>query len=118
MARHNELGKEGERLAADWLMSSGYFILEKNWRIGKVEIDIIAKKGEWLHFIEVKTRTDNRWGRPEDSVNHQKFANWRRAVHGYLMSTRHYRWIQYDIIAVTLTDSAIPVIEIFEDVYC
>ena len=117
MARHNELGKEGESLAADWLLQREYRILEKNWRIGHIEIDIIAQKGEWLHFIEVKTRRTRCWGGPEESVNHLKFTRWKRAVQGYLISIRHYRLIQYDIIAVILPETGKPIIEIFEDVY-
>lgn len=54
MAWHNETGKTGEKLAADWLEKKGFTILEKNWRHKRLEVDIIAEKDNLLHFIEVK----------------------------------------------------------------
>lgn len=117
MARHNVLGKQGEQIAASWLLTQGFFLLETNWRIGRLEIDIIASKGDWLHFIEVKTRTDGRWGGPEDSVQTQKFKNIRRASQSYLKSIRHFRWIQFDIVAITFSKLGDPVVEFFEDIY-
>ena len=116
MAGHNELGKQGEKLAAEWLASKGYWIIERNWKIGHVEIDIIAQKGEWLHFIEVKTRSSECWGGPEESVDHRKLSNWRRAAQGYLCYRTGYRWIQYDIIAVIVPKKGVPIFTIFEDV--
>ena len=68
MASHNDFGKEGEELAALWLSERGYDILHRNWRFGKLEIDIVAKKNEKLHIIEVKTRKGNFFGLPEDGV--------------------------------------------------
>jgi len=56
MAKHNEFGKQGEELAAQFLMEKGYEILERNWRNRHKEIDIIAKDGEELVIVEVKTR--------------------------------------------------------------
>ena len=57
MALHNKLGAKGEELAADYLQKLGYNILHKNWRHSHYEIDIIAEKGNKLHFIEVKIRS-------------------------------------------------------------
>jgi len=73
MATHNEIGKSGEAIAAEWLKEKGYQILERNWKLGRLEIDLIAAKGEWLHFSEVKTRSSRQWGDPEISVTPQKF---------------------------------------------
>ncbi|MCH5717484.1 YraN family protein [Niabella hibiscisoli] len=68
MAIHNDIGKNGESLAATYLQSKGYTIVCKNWRHSYYEIDIIANKGKKLHFIEVKTRSSEVYGHPEDSV--------------------------------------------------
>ena len=57
MAIHNELGKQGEGLAKDFLAKKGFKILEQNWRFGQNEIDIIAETKEELVIVEVKTRT-------------------------------------------------------------
>jgi putative endonuclease len=69
MASHNELGKEGEVLAATWLKEHGYKILHCNWRHSHYEIDIVATKGKFLHFVEVKARKFSMFGgHPEESV--------------------------------------------------
>ncbi|HRN47849.1 MAG TPA: YraN family protein, partial [Niabella sp.] len=57
MATHNDLGKTGEELAVQYFITRGYEILNQNWRFSHYEIDLIAKKNNKLHFIEVKTRT-------------------------------------------------------------
>ena len=61
MADHNELGKIGEELAEKHLRRIGYQILQRNWRFGHDELDIIARDGEWLVIVEVKTTL-----RPDD----------------------------------------------------
>ena len=58
MAAHNELGKEGELLAANHLQSEGYVIRHRNWRCGHKELDIVAEKDGTLVFVEVKTAID------------------------------------------------------------
>ncbi|MEO7923226.1 MAG: YraN family protein [Chitinophagaceae bacterium] len=102
MASHNDLGKEGEELAVRWLEEKGYTILQRNWRYGKVEIDIIATKDKFLHFIEVKTRNFSRFGHPEDSVTKKKFKFLQRASDEYLFRNPGHPWIQYNILSITL----------------
>ena len=58
MADHNDLGKEGEALAAKWLKEHGYTLLHQNWRHSYHEIDIVATKEKFLHFVEVKTKRE------------------------------------------------------------
>ncbi|MET0945038.1 MAG: YraN family protein, partial [Flavobacterium sp.] len=62
MAEHNELGKEGEKLAAKYLQENGYEILDRNWTFQKAEIDIIAQKDNYLAIVEVKTRSSLDFG--------------------------------------------------------
>ena len=69
MAQHNITGKNGEDIACAFLIKNGYAILERNWRSGKNEVDIIAKIGTLLVFIEVKTRTSSFFGYPEKFVS-------------------------------------------------
>ncbi|MBR3722132.1 MAG: YraN family protein [Selenomonadaceae bacterium] len=66
------LGKEGEDIVVKFLERSGYLILEKNFTAKYGEIDIIAKFGETLHFVEVKTRTSVKYGTPAMAVNAAK----------------------------------------------
>ena len=68
MAKHNDLGKMGEDLAVQYLTDKGYEILERNWRNKHKEIDIIAKDGETLVIVEVKTRQSDDHGEPDLAV--------------------------------------------------
>jgi putative endonuclease len=72
MNKHLALGSAGEQLAAQWLQQKGYTILQQNFRWGKTEIDIVATKGEWLHIVEVKTSSTDKWGTPEMRVDQKK----------------------------------------------
>jgi putative endonuclease len=66
------LGDDYEKIAIAYLMAEGYQIIEKNFRCKIGEIDIIAKKDEYIRFIEVKYRSDSRRGLPEEAVNYKK----------------------------------------------
>ena len=67
-----DIGALGEKIAADYLTGLGYMIRERNFRSREGEIDIIAEKDDFLVFIEVRTRTSNSYGTPEESVTAQK----------------------------------------------
>ena len=103
MAEHNDIGAEGEKLAALWLEEKGYSILEKNWRFGREEIDIIARKEEMLVVAEVKTRTGSFFGEPEEFVNVQKQRHLIKAANAYLEQNGLELEVQFDIIGVILT---------------
>lgn len=68
----NSLGKEGERLAKEFLKKKGYSILPEYYRTPFGDIDIIAKEKDVLVFVEVKTRTDLTFGSPFEAVNQRK----------------------------------------------
>lgn len=117
MADHNELGMEGEVLAAKWLTEQGYTILHQNWRHSHHEIDIIATKGKFLHFVEVKTRKTARYGHPEDSVTKKKFKHLQKAADEYLHRHPGHRWIQYDIVSIVLASNRDPEYFLIKDVF-
>ena len=102
MAEHNDTGKQGETLAVEYLMNIGFEILHKNWRYHHHEIDLIASKGGILHFVEVKTRTSDKWGFPEDEVTIQKFKSIKTAASGYLYRYPTGKRVQFDILAIIL----------------
>ena len=103
MAEHNDKGLAGEELAAAFLTQNGYEVLEKNWRFGREEIDIIAKKGDTLVVIEVKTRSGSFFGEPEEFVNRQKQKNLIKAVNAYIEKNDLDLEVRFDIIGVILT---------------
>ncbi|MGQ0739558.1 MAG: YraN family protein [Bacteroidota bacterium] len=117
MASHNELGKEGEEMAARWLVQHGYTLLHRNWRRSYHEIDIIATKGKFLHFVEVKTRYHSPFGHPEDSVTKKKFKNLQKAADEYLFRNPGHKWIQYDVISITIHKNGEAEYFLIEDVF-
>jgi len=100
MAEHNETGLAGEKLALEWLTQRGYVIREENWRYRHLEVDIIAEKGDTLHFIEVKTRRSTKYGNPEESINKQKMKNLKDAAEQYQHQHPGWKWIQFDVLAI------------------
>ena len=117
MALHNDLGKEAEQLAIQWLREHDYEILHANWCFGKLEIDIIARKKNKLHFIEVKSRRSNYYGYPEQSVTRSKFKNLQRASDQYLVLNPGHKWIQYDVLAITMQKNREVEYFLLEDVF-
>jgi|SRR5437868_9903055 putative endonuclease len=117
MAEHNKLGEEGEELAVKWLTENGYTILHRNWRYKQFEIDIIALKDKFLHFIEVKARSFSPFGHPEDSVRKKKFKNLQRAADEFLFLNPGHKWIRYDILAITFSPDRDTEFFMLEDVF-
>jgi len=115
MAKHNKIGQMGERLAVAFFVKKGYKILDKNWRSGNWEIDIIAKRMGILHFIEVKTKTNNIHGYPEEAVTKSKLQFVINGAERYLLENPEWDRIQLDILSITLN----PNIDYFlmEDVF-
>jgi putative endonuclease len=104
MATHLQLGQEGESMARKHLESNGYQIMESNWRHSRAEVDLIAMDGEVLVFVEVKTRTNLSFGRPETFVTAKKEAFLAEAAAAYMDLIQHDWEIRFDIIAVTCRD--------------
>ena len=117
MALHNQLGKKGEEMARDYLLQHEYQILHTNWRFSHYEIDIIALKKNVLHFIEVKIRSSNAFGYPEENVTKKKFKALLNAADEFLYQHQQYRHVQYDILAITTVKNMLPEFFLIEDVY-
>lgn len=100
MASHNDLGKLGEQLAKDYLINNGYTILETNWRYLKAEIDIIAKKENTLAIVEVKTRTSNFFGNPEEFITKSKIKLSIMAADYYTQQQNLDFNVRFDVIAI------------------
>lgn len=105
MAEHYELGKTGEQLAVNYLISKGYKIVERNWRFQKAEIDIIARKAETLIAVEVKTRSTKDFGNPQDFVNPKKIKLMVLAMNEYILHKDLDIELRFDIIAITKDES-------------
>lgn len=100
MAQHNDLGEKGEELAIDYLQENGYVIIERNYRFKKAEVDIIAQKKTFLVAVEVKTRSSNYFGNPQDFVNPKKIKLLVSAIDNYVIEKDLDIEVRFDIIAV------------------
>ena len=116
MAKHNETGKMGEEVAAHYLVGKGYEILERNWRNKHKEIDIIAKDGEELVIVEVKTRHRDDYGEPDLAVTRQKQTRLIYAANAYLFKHNLDVSTRFDIISIILKDGE-PIINHIEDAF-
>ncbi len=117
MAIHNELGKEAEQMAVNYLLKNGYEILHCNWRHSYYEIDIIAKKNDLLRIIEVKSLKTSQLRYPEESVTKKKFKYLLKAADEFLFQHQEYRHVQFDILSITINPEREPEFFLIEDVF-
>lgn len=103
MARHNDFGTLGEDIAADYLRRKGYVLLDRNWRSGHKEIDIVARQDDTLVFVEVKARTNVMYGNPEDAVTKRKMHLLVLAADAYLRCNALDCEVRFDVITITGT---------------
>ena len=97
---NNFLGQKGEDIAARYLKKKGYTILERNYRTKNSEIDIIAKKGDTLCFVEVKARSSQLYGTPSQAVNYYKIKKISRGAMAYMSRITEDLCIRFDVIEV------------------
>ena len=117
MAAHNELGKAGEKAAVDYLLSKGYKIRHTNWKSAKYELDIVAEKDNMLVVAEVKTRSSNLFGNPEEFVNKTKIKRTIKAAHHYILTHNSQLETRFDIISILKTSDGKFNIEHIEDAF-
>jgi putative endonuclease len=117
MAAHNEFGKAGEEMAVEWLIQHGFQLISRNWKFARYEVDIIASREGILHFIEVKSRHDDVFGKPEDWVNRKKGRHLLTA--GVAFQDKYPDWnlVQYDILSILITPDGNRDFFFIEDVY-
>ncbi len=116
MADHNQLGKQGEKLAVEFLQNNGYKILETNWTFQKAEVDVIAKREDVLAIVEVKTRSSIDFGLPQDFVRPKKIQLLVKAVNEYVTQNDLDVSVRFDIIAIQKNGNEF-IIEHLEDAF-
>jgi putative endonuclease len=117
MASHNELGKRGENLATNHLIQNGYTILERNWHFERSEIDIIAEKDNEIVIVEVKTRSTDYFGYPEESVSQTKIDHLATAAEEYLIQNDLAKDVRFDIVSVLISKNSKVEIHHIEDAF-
>jgi putative endonuclease len=110
-------GRNAEDIAMEYLIVNGYEILATNWRSGKAEIDIIAKDFDHLVFIEVKSRSYDTLGKPENAVNAKKEQMIIRGATSYMDQHNYEGKIRFDVISIILRSEQDFDLEHFEDAF-
>jgi putative endonuclease len=110
-------GNEGEQLAADFLLRKGFEIVERNYRHKHSEIDAIARMGNLLVFVEVKTRSSSDFGHPEEFVDSRKRKKILEGADHYLHETNWQGNVRYDIVSINLNTGSPEVVHIEDAFY-
>lgn len=99
--RRRALGVDGEDRAAAWYAARGYTVVGRNWRCREGELDLIVRRGRELVFVEVKTRTTDRFGTPAEAVTVAKQRRLRGLAARYLSDTgTRVGSLRFDVVAI------------------
>jgi putative endonuclease len=110
------LGNRGEDLARKYLLEQGCEIIECNYRFKRSEVDLIVKDGQFLVFVEVKTRKRVDYGHPEESVGERKAQKIIEAADEYIFQSKWDGPIRFDIVSVTIIEGKADVVR-FKDAF-
>lgn len=110
------IGNKGEDVAVNYLFANGYDVLNRNFRIGRSEIDIIAQKENTLVFIEVKTRKSTDYGYPEEFVTEAQQERIWQAAEIFVENNNWEGQIRFDIIAIIWNGSELT-LDHFENAF-
>ena len=100
MAKHNDLGRLGEDLAAKHLLENDYEILDRNWIFQKKELDIVAFKDDFLVVVEVKSRSTDYFEHPSDAITLRKIKLLVHATQAYVDLKEIKQEVRFDVISV------------------
>lgn len=110
------LGRRGETLAAWIYRLQGFRILGRNVVEGGIEIDLIAKRGDRIAFVEVKTRSSERHGEPWEAVDQQRRERMFRAAERYLTRTGQTLTARYDVVSI-IWAGPVPNVRVYRDAF-
>ena len=120
MALHNDIGHLGEDATCEYLTQKGYTILHRNWKLGNIEIDVIAENDTDIVFVEVKTRTSTFADvNPEQYVDEHKRRFMTVAGNAYVKHNRINKNLRFDICGILWNRSknCVDDIHYYEDAF-
>lgn len=115
VTERQQRGALGEQAAVDYLRQQGFMIVERNWRMGRSEVDIIALRHDELHFVEVKTRKFGTMTTPEEALTEQKARAMRRAASAYMAQHDSPYEPRFSLIAIEVIGERIEALRFIED---
>lgn len=95
-------GSKGENLAAEYLEGKGFTVVARNYRFNRGEIDLIVQRDNWLIFVEVKTRSSNEYGEPEDFVDGLQIKKLFEAAEDYIFRVNWQGHVRFDVVSIKL----------------
>ncbi len=111
------IGNEAEDLACQFLIEQGWEIIERNYYAGHAEVDIIAKEGEIISFLEVKMRSTTHFGSPIEHVDEAKVQRIFEAAERWVQENEKHNYpLRFDVIGI-LSKKSGPEITLFRDAY-
>ena len=117
MSESSSLGRKGEDLAVSFLSDKGYRIRNRNWKAGRLEVDIIAETGEFIVFVEVKTRSEDFLQSPQDSVTRDKQRSLVLAADSYIRWFDISKQVRFDVITVIARGQTLTIEKHIEDAF-
>lgn len=119
MARHNDVGKWGEDLAADYLRNHGYILRDRDWRYGHRDLDLVVLSPDTttLVFVEVKTRTSDIVLSPMDAIDRRKIRNIGLAANDYVKLHDVREELRFDIISIVGENADVATVEHIVDAF-
>ena len=115
-SKTEETGRSGERLAGNFLIEKGFEIVERNYTIGAGEIDIVAKDGLSIVFVEVKTLTRSGLYNPEDQVSRSKRRRIEKAAVTWMQKHPEFPMGRFDVISILMKKGDVEIVH-FEDAW-
>lgn len=116
MAEHTITGKEGEEVAKKYLESKGYEIVEQNYKTRRAEIDMIARQGKELVFVEVRTKHHEMYGTPEETIDWQKRMRLQRNAAAYVHRIRYRGPYRVDAVCLIIGNGGLQRINHYESI--
>ena len=119
MAEHNDLGKWGEDEAVLYLEDEGYTIIDRDWRLGRRDLDILAytPDGNTLVVVEVKTRTGEEYQQPEEAVTPGKMRNLAIAANAYVKERQVDKELRFDVISIVGSEHQVKSLQLLKDAF-
>lgn len=109
------IGARGEGLAMEFLHSLGFTLIEMNWRSGRSEVDLIVQRKKELHFIEVKTRTTDTFGLPEERITKSKLIALAKAAEQFMILNPAWTEVIFDVLSISILHGQLPEFYLIED---
>jgi putative endonuclease len=114
--RRQKLGKWGEGQARRYLEAQGCPLVAANWRCSAGEVDLVVRDGDWLAFVEVRTRRGDTYGTPEESITATKLARMAAVAETYVYETEWEGDWRLDVVAIQVQSDHPPAIEWYKNV--